>query len=280
MNDLMKKTVRALAVAGALSMASGIAFGATSYLPFSVDENSVLGTTDLPLIQDAGKITGNYDEIISFNNDGTFNVSLEWQAGQFVATNGSTVLPSHLTSSTGSSYGLYALYMGSGTVTQVPGGLTTFSFTPGGSLTVFIDPDNNTTFNSKPDNGATAWMPSNNDKDYQIASGTPTSGLGLLFPNPFTCGPNTGINCGSFGAASTFALTDKGKQYFVSPNPFYNISFQSGQLNNFDLSGRQDINGSLDVVFAVPEPTSVTLLGLGMLAAAVSRRKIAKRTRA
>ncbi|MFK8050856.1 MAG: PEP-CTERM sorting domain-containing protein, partial [Halioglobus sp.] len=59
-------------------------------------------------------------------------------------------------------------------------------------------------------------------------------------------------------------LTAAGSNFFTAPNPFYSMSFQSGQLNNFTVAGTQTINGSLDVVFRVPAPTSIALMGLGL----------------
>jgi hypothetical protein len=95
----------------------------------------------------------------------------------------------------------------------------------------------------------------------------------------------SGINCGNFGASSNFTLTAQGSAYFTSPQPFYNVSFQSGQLNNFSPTGTQRINGSLDVIFQggggggggsgnpIPAPGTVALLGLGILGLAVMQRK-------
>jgi hypothetical protein len=93
-----------------------------------------------------------------------------------------------------------------------------------------------------------------------------------------TCGAN-GINCGSFGSTTSLALTTAGSSFFVSPNPFYDLSFQSGVLTNYTpIVQTQTIVGTLNVVFqngpsAVPEPASLGLLGLGLLGLGVARRR-------
>ena len=276
MNKMISKTLMACAVTATLGLASSAALAQTTVFPdFTVNEGSVVGALARTL--QADKITGNYVEVATFTNDtsttGSFTASLKWNAGQFVGTNGTTPVGSQLGEVTENQYGLYALYQANGTF-RINGTQTVFTFAPGGSFSLFIDPTSNTVF-GQPANGATAWTTTNAGDDILIATGRPTSGEGLLNPAVSTCagGGGSGINCGSFGTSSSFTLNAAGSQYFVAPNPFYNVSFQSGQLNNFSPTGTQIINGSLDVVFAVPEPTSVALIGLGLLGLGLSRRR-------
>ena len=273
----MKNAIRKSLIACAVAASCGASAGAMaqSFPNFTIDESAISGA--LPRTFTADKITGNYVEVITFSGtqaSGTFNVALRWNAGQFVADDGSNPVPTQLGGISANQYDLYALYKGTGTYSTTAAG-TTFNFTPGGSLNLFADANSNTEF-VQPATGAGAFSTTGSDDDILLALGVPTSGEGRLDPSLSTCGPS-GINCGSFGATSTFDLTDAGSEYFVAPNPFYNISFQSGQLNNFTPSGTQIINGSLDVVFGgtseVPEPASVALLGLGFAGLVLSRRR-------
>jgi hypothetical protein len=251
----MKKNilVGGVAVACTLIWASAAAQQA-SFPDFQVTESVVSGAT--ANVFTADKITGSYSAVITFTGN-TFTLSGLWNAGQFVGNDGATPVASQL-GQTGSTianqYGMYAIYSASGTFTQNTNSTVTLNYAPGGNFLLILDPGTNTTF-QQPANGSTAWTTSNNGDDVLIGTGIPASGQGTLDQTLATCiGSGTGINCGSFGSTSSFALTAVGSQFFSAPNPYYNISFQSGQWNLFSPAGTQVINGSMDMVFG---PASV-----------------------
>jgi hypothetical protein len=283
MKNAFNKHVGAIALAGALATLAGGA-SAQSFPDFVVNEAAVAGAVANSFTAD--KITGNYDEVITFNGN-AFQVSLLWNAGQYVGLDGTRAIGSQLGSVTANQYNMYALFTGNGTVNTNASGMSSFNFAPGGTLSIFIDPNSNNTFTA-PATGTTAFSVVNGGDDFMIATGTPVSGQGTLDPNLPTCtgGAGVGINCGNFGASSSLGLTAQGSNYFTTPNPFYNLSFQSGQLNNFSPTGTQRINGSLDVIFSgttgpnpnpnpnpVPEPATLAMLGLGILGLTAVRRR-------
>ena len=278
MKTLMAKAL--LAAMMALAMGA-VSTSAIAFPIFQVTETSVPGTTANTITAD--RIIGGYTEVGTFNTAapcggtnvcGSFDASIAWNASDYF--NGATSQSNQLGSLFTQQYGLYALFQATGNyVTDTLTGKTTFHMAPGGSLGLWIDPLSDTTF-AAPGTGSGAWTLGSIADDYMVASGTPASGTGNLDPTLSTC-TGGGINCGSFGVASWFYLTDygtaqDGQSYFTSPVPFYNVNFTSGQFDNFSPTGTQSIHGSLDATFSVPEPESLALLGIGLLGLAMSRR--------
>ena len=274
MKTTFSKTLMAGAVAVTCFMASNMASAASTYPEFTIDQksNGIVLSANQDQYVIANKIVGDYSEIISFTGD-TFQASIIYHPAQFSLVG----TPNPVRSGAGNDYALYALYTASGTVNR-SGTTASFTFTPSASdsFVFYLDPGataaTRTTF-SVPLTGATAYGRDQFLDDIILATGDPITGAGSI-----DCYA-TNV-CGSFSTTTSFNLTNEGKLFFINPKPFYSLTIETGQLNGFEPSGRVAINGSIDTIFTVPEPTSTALLGLGLFGFAASRRKWAKSKKA
>lgn len=250
----MKKTLVSMAIAGALGL--GGAAQAAEYQDFTVDETPYGGTEII-----ADKMNGGYSEKITFDGGGNFVTNAYADFGQYFANEGTDEI---LNSVINTGYDLYALFDATGAVVPLGGGLTQFNANSG-SFNLYLDPNADTTKAL----GATGSDPvtlGNAGDDFLIAfASNMTSGTGVLV---------AGIG-GFFDLVfNDFTLVDPdGKNFFIKPDPFYLIVNVDGDFDNFVVAGTQTVTGDVSAVFAVPEPGTIALLGMGLLGMGVAARR-------
>ena len=223
------------------------------------------GSPFRPVGSNLGKFDGQYTESLTVTGPGTFTTVAEMLfTGLDNAPNGLAVAGTTTGLAQGNGYEIYALFNSSGTFSTV-GTVTTFSSTVG-SATLYVDPKLDTTFVVGGTSGGTA-------DDQILANATLLLGSGHVDPADPLCST---AECGSFGLLFSDSLTPLGSTYFISPNPFYVRAALNGVFDPFPLSGTNDVSGSGNLFFTpspVPEPATLTLLGIGLLGTAAARRR-------
>mgnify|MGYP001324960245 CR=1 FL=1 len=226
------------------------------FLDFQVDETPYGGE-----IVTADKHNGGYKEIITFDNQGNFVANAFANMNQLFANDGGDNLGK--ASKIGENYALYATFSAEGNLSgPIVFGQEIKNSATKGSFSLFLDPNRDTT-------AADGDLSLSGESDDIFLGDSSNLGRNTLV---FISDNLGGVFDFMF---YNFELSAQGQEYFVSPQPFYSYVNVDGDFDTFAFEGTQRVTGDVSAVF-VPEPSTLAILGLGLLGLGASSRRKAK----
>ncbi len=273
-----------LAVASAVAAISVAAPASAAFGVFTASPGNLGFAAQLDPFQ-SDYIAGNYSEVVTLTpstaTTGLFSYSLLWRANEFqlggnAVDNGNG---NAQTTGLGLSYSLYATLKGTGSYSASSSNpaTATVTFTPalGSPLALNAIAGGGLGTITAPIDGTGDYTFTNANTVMNLISGSTIQAQGSLKP----C---NGTDCGSFGQQTTVnLLSPNGTGFFTLPRPFFDLSFEAGNFNQYWLtqipsSGplTSTLGGGAQVTFNyVPEPAALSLVGFALFAAGLARRR-------
>lgn len=270
----MRKALIAAAVGATLS--AGSAFAAPA---FTVNPNTLLGGNLFQTFT-ADFISGTSSELLALDPVTLTATGSGWvqftsfSDGSNVIGSGTSGLNFQFSSITG-----YKLYLTFDLKDTYNAANSTGAFGAAGSsydltkldFQVWLDKDYDTTFTNASVAGAVPVGATVNTGNADILLG---SGGLINGSAEFNAQGGVGQN-----AIATFSLTDDGKKFFIAPSPFYTVAFDEFNNTTQGLAIKDgyaaitNASGGIDFNGKVPEPTTASLIGMGLLGLGAMSRK-------